>query len=122
MSRKNKTLRAFLHQTQDPTIKQAWDAAWKHAQKKFHAKSMQAMEKQLATAQAENESLRERVAELEEALRSLVNGYVNLLEAGRDRITSLGGDCDPVPVMEQNDPWLRDARVTLSWYNLEPKP
>lgn len=56
------------------------------------------------------------VAGLVEALESLVKGYVNLLEAGKDRITSLGGDCDPVPVMEHNDPWLRDARVALAPY------
>lgn len=54
------------------------------------------------------------VAGLAEALESLIKGYVSLLEAGMDRITSLGGDCDPVPVMEQNDPWLRDARATLA--------
>lgn len=53
MSQKNKTLRAFLHQKQNPTIKQTWDAAWKHAQKTFHAQSMQDMEKKLSAAQAE---------------------------------------------------------------------
>lgn len=56
------------------------------------------------------------VTQLVEALKSLVKGYVNLLEAGRDRITSLGGDCDPVSVMEHNDPWLRDARAALAPY------
>jgi len=44
MSRKNKTLRAFLHQNNNPTIEQAWDCAWKGAQKEFHARSMQEME------------------------------------------------------------------------------
>lgn len=44
MSRKNKTLRAFLHQNDNPTIEQAWDHAWKGAQKEFHARSMQDME------------------------------------------------------------------------------
>lgn len=57
MSRKNKTLRAFLHQTRNPTIEQAWDAAWKHAQKTFHARSMQDMEERLADTQAECERL-----------------------------------------------------------------
>lgn len=52
--------------------------------------------------------------DLLEALDSLIKGYVGLLEAGMDRITSLGGDCDPVPVMEQNDPWLRDARAAIT--------
>ena len=54
------------------------------------------------------------MAALTAALESLIKGYVRLLEAGMDRITSLGGDCDPVPVMEQNDPWLRDARAALA--------
>lgn len=54
------------------------------------------------------------VAGLVEALESLIKGYVKLLQAGRDRITSLGGDCDPIHVMEQNDPWLRDARNALA--------
>lgn len=53
---------------------------------------------------------------LADALESLIKGYVGLLEAGMDRITSLGGDCDPVPVMVQNDPWLRDARAALAAY------
>lgn len=51
------------------------------------------------------------VAQLVEALESLIKGYVNLLEAGVDQITSLGGDCDPVSIMEQNVQWLRDARA-----------
>ena len=69
MSRKNKYLRAFLHQTQNPTIEQAWDCAWKHAQKTFHARSMQDMREQLAAAQAETRALQARVAELSEAPR-----------------------------------------------------
>ena len=56
-----------------------------------------------------------------EALESLIKGYVSLLEAGRDRITSLGGDCDPVPVMEQTDPWLRDARKALAAHRKQQK-
>src|SRR5690606_15843015 len=54
------------------------------------------------------------VAGLVEALESLIKGYARLLEAGMDRITCLGGACDPVPVMQQNDPWLRDARAALA--------
>ncbi len=53
MSRKNKTLRAFLHQNPNLILKQAWDAAWKHAQKSLHARSMQDLEKQVADLQAE---------------------------------------------------------------------
>lgn len=47
MSRKNKNLRAFLHQNPEPTIEQAWDAAWHGAQKTFHARSMQEMRGQV---------------------------------------------------------------------------
>src|SRR5690625_6410916 len=47
-----------------PTIEQAWDAAWKHAQKTFHARSMQDMEEQLAAAQAECEKLRDIVSDI----------------------------------------------------------
>ena len=45
--------------------------------------------------------------DLEQGLRDLYRAYVRLLESGRDRITSLGGDCDPVDVMEQTDIDLR---------------
>lgn len=77
MSRKNKTLRAFLHQTQNPTIEQAWDAAWKHAQKKFHAKSMQAMEKQLEIERDYSKVLEKRIAALEYTYRDLLNDCIN---------------------------------------------
>lgn len=64
MSRK--TLRAFLYQNENPTIEQAWDAAWKHAQKTFHARSMRDMEKQIADLQAERDLLREQLDAMEE--------------------------------------------------------
>jgi len=35
MSRKNKTLRAFLHQTESPTVEQVWSAAWTAQQKRI---------------------------------------------------------------------------------------
>jgi len=47
VSRKNKNLRAFLHQNPEPTIEQAWDSAWHGAQKTFHARSMQEMRGQV---------------------------------------------------------------------------
>lgn len=62
-------------------------------------------ERELAM-RAENERLRIE-------LRALIRGYVNLMESGRDRIIDLGGQCDPVDVMEANDPWLRSARAAL---------
>jgi hypothetical protein len=52
--------------------------------------------------------------ELREALRRLYRGYVVTLENGRDRIITLGGDCDPVDRMEREDPLLHDMRALLS--------
>lgn len=54
------------------------------------------------------------VAGLESALKSMVSGYMRLLQSGYDRITDLGGDCDPVDVMERDDTYLREARATLA--------
>ena len=44
MSRRKKNLRAFLHQTPNPTIEQAWAAAWEGAQKHYHSKRMNELE------------------------------------------------------------------------------
>ena len=52
--------------------------------------------------------------ELLAALKNLRRAYVNLLESGRDRILLLGGQCDPVDVMEASDPNLRDSRAALA--------
>lgn len=52
--------------------------------------------------------------DLYEALNKLQHAYVNLMEIGRDRIRSLGGDCDPVDVMEAGDPTLKIARAALA--------
>ena len=52
--------------------------------------------------------------DLEQGLRDLYRAYVRLLESGRDRIKSLGGDCDPVDVMEQTDIDLRKVRDLLA--------
>ena len=38
MSRKNKTLRSFLHQNPDSTIEEAWDNAWAAAQGHYASK------------------------------------------------------------------------------------
>ena len=46
-------------------------------------------------------------------LKSLYRAYVRLLEAGHDRILSLGGDCDAVDRMEQDDPHLRAAKAVI---------
>ncbi len=47
------------------------------------------------------------------ALKDLSKAYVNLLEVGRDRITSLGGTCDSVEKMESGDPYLIQARAVI---------
>lgn len=52
--------------------------------------------------------------DLEQGLRGLYRAYVRLLESGRDRIMSLGGDCDPVDVMEQSNIDLRKVRELLA--------
>lgn len=51
--------------------------------------------------------------ELLQALKDLSHAYVRLLESARDRITSLGSDCDPVDVMERGDPYLRKAKDAI---------
>lgn len=48
------------------------------------------------------------------ALKDLAHHYVILIENGRDRIVSLGGQCDPVDVMERGDPYLRQAREAIA--------
>jgi hypothetical protein len=54
-----------------------------------------------------------REAKMRVALQRLYRAYVRLIEAGMDRITSLGGKCDPVDVMEASDPELQAARAAL---------
>jgi hypothetical protein len=51
--------------------------------------------------------------QLRGALKDLIRAYVNTLEAGRDRIASLGGHCDSVEEMERGDPHLKKAREAL---------
>jgi hypothetical protein len=52
--------------------------------------------------------------ELLAELRNLRRAYVSLLEGGRDRILELGGDCDPVSVMEASTPCLRNADAAIA--------
>lgn len=47
-------------------------------------------------------------------LKNLSRAYVSLMEAGRDRIIMLGGDCDSVDRMEEGDPSLRSARAVIA--------
>lgn len=48
------------------------------------------------------------------ALNYLVRHYVGQLENARDRIVSLGGECDPVDVMEARDPHLKQVREVIA--------
>jgi hypothetical protein len=52
--------------------------------------------------------------DLLEALKRLAHAYVSTMESGRDRIVALGGDCDPVDVMERGDPYLRIAKEAIA--------
>lgn len=45
---------------------------------------------------------------------ALYRAYVNTLEAGYDRIRSLGSDCDSVAIMEEGDPALVRARKIIA--------
>lgn len=60
------------------------------------------------------ESLTRQHDELLEALEKMNRAYVGLMENGRDRIIALGGDCDPVDVMERSDPHLRESRAVIA--------
>jgi Lar family restriction alleviation protein len=62
------------------------------------------------------------VRELVEGYRSLYRAYVNTLEVARDRIRELGGECDPVDVMERGDPALSLARERLAKFTHQEKP
>lgn len=111
-ARRKKAFQDALAQIRDGVGQQP-DEAWSDdadSDSAAVAEAIRAREEAIAQVSG----LQLQVAGLVEALESLIKGYVSLLEAGMDRITSLGGDCDPVPVMEQNDPWLRDARAALA--------
>jgi len=56
---------------------------------------------------------------MREALRRLIAAYETTVEKGHERITELGGDCDPVERMLRDDPYLNAARVALA--NTEEK-
>ena len=49
------------------------------------------------------ENMHKMNKELLAELKSMSKAYVNLLEAGKDRIESLGGDCDDVAYMAARD-------------------
>ena len=69
---------------------------------------------EIAEAKGQIEYLDRQNNALRQSLGSMIHAYVRLLDCGRDRILDLGGQCDPLDVMEASDPWLRDARAALS--------
>lgn len=66
-----------------------------------------------ARLHAEKMAMFDKLVAARTGLHELSKAYVNLLEIGRDRITSLGGDCDSVEKMETGDPALIAARALL---------
>lgn len=68
----------------------------------------------VAQLRAELATVKQQRDELAEALERMNRAYVNLMENGRDRIKMLGGDCDPVDMMERDDPNLRESRDALA--------
>lgn len=69
---------------------------------------------EIAEARGQVEHMDRQNERLRIELRTLIRGYVNLLENGRDRIIDLGGQCDSLDVMEASDHWLKSARAALS--------
>jgi hypothetical protein len=65
--------------------------------------------------QSELVMLREQRDALLEAAKCLRSGYVRLLEAGRDRIRDLGGECDGIDVMVKNDIELAAIDKTITF-------
>ena len=77
-------------------------------------------------AELELDQLRQQLSDhikremmLRNALNKMNRAYVTLIENARDRIITLGGDCDPVDVMERADPNLLESREALA--ATEPK-
>jgi hypothetical protein len=86
MSRKNKYLRAFLHQNKNPTIEGAWNTAWKHAQKTFHSRSMQDMEARIDRLES---ALRDCSNELSEEIEGKYHGILGYPSTDRDYRTDM---------------------------------
>lgn len=55
-----------------------------------------------------------------DALKYLQRHYVGQLENARDRIVSLGGQCDSVETMERGDPHLRQVREVIASVEATP--
>jgi hypothetical protein len=72
MSRKNKTLRAFLHQNSEPTIQQAWDAAWKAQGDKAYSLKIQGLESE----KEHSDEMVDRLATRIQDVRKAVADYI----------------------------------------------
>lgn len=55
-----------------------------------------------------------RNLELQNELNFMIKSYINLYEFSRDEIRGLGGDCDPVDVMERKSKILAKAKRVLA--------
>lgn len=58
--------------------------------------------------------LRQRIAELTDALTQMINARKAIIRAGYDRITECGGDCDSPEEMILKDPDIRMAEMVLN--------
>lgn len=63
---------------------------------------------------AEIEVLRQRIAELTDALTQMINAHQTTIRFGYERITECGGDCDSPEKMISEDPDIRMAEAVLS--------
>jgi len=72
--------------------------------------------------EAELRCLHAANVELVQELKALRRAYINLLETCRDRIVSLGGQCDDVSTMEASDPYLKSAVSALAKHGEAPWP
>jgi hypothetical protein len=77
------------------------------------AASVSQMEQEASDAWEAHQVERKAHGDTSVAFHALYRAYVSLLEAGAERIRFLGGDCDPVDVMEDGDPALIAARNAL---------
>lgn len=75
MSRRKKNLRAFLYQNENPTIEQAWDAAWEGAQKIYHSQSMQALEAELKVHLENLNEADAKIDKLRDVLTRILDGH-----------------------------------------------
>lgn len=83
-----------------------------------HIKALEALnqqsEKQRDHWIEEHARLQQRLAEATDLLKHMTCSYHRALENGYDRIIFLGGDCDSVDKMEQDDPFYAKARAFLA--------